>query len=66
MKDEKKVNEAEDVKAEEEGVELTDEELEQVTGGSLRDPKGATFIWSPSSGNVPVLQEPQLEPSGCS
>ena len=62
MKDEKKVKATE---AEEEGVELTDEELEQVTGGSLRDPKGATFIWSPLSGNVPVLQEPQLEPSGC-
>nr|P0DUB3.1 RecName: Full=Immunoglobulin heavy constant alpha; AltName: Full=Ig alpha chain C region; AltName: Full=IgA constant region [Equus asinus] len=31
----------------------------------LRDPKGATFTWSPSSGNVPVLQEPKLEPSGC-
>ena len=44
MKDEeKKVNAAEEVKAEEEGVELTEEELEQVTGGSLRYPKGATF-----------------------
>ena len=68
MKDEKKVNEAEEVKAEEEeGVELTDEELEQVTGGSLRDPKGATFTWSSLSGNVPVLQEPQLDGfPGCS
>ena len=35
MKDEeKKVNEAEEVKNEEEGVELTDEELVQVTGGT--------------------------------
>ena len=58
--EEKKVN-----KPEKQGAELTDEQLDQVTGGGLRDPKGATFTWSPSSGNIPVLQEPQLEPSGC-
>ena len=45
---------------EEKGVQLTDEQLAQVTGSGLRHPKEATFTWSPSSGNVPVLQEPQL------
>ena len=33
MKDEKKVNVAEEVKTEEESVELTDEELASVTAG---------------------------------
>ena len=42
MKDEeKKVNEAEEVKTEEEGKELTDEELAQVTGGA---PARRTYI----------------------
>ena len=36
MKDEKKVNEAEkEVQTEEEGKELTDEQLSKVTGGEL-------------------------------
>ena len=44
MKDEeKKVNEAEEVQTEEEGVELTDEELAQVAGGSNPIP-GAEFV----------------------
>ena len=33
MKDEKKINEAEEVQTEENGVELTDEELASVTAG---------------------------------
>ena len=33
MKDEKKINEAEEVQTEEEGKELTDEELSSVTAG---------------------------------
>ena len=48
MKDkEKKVKATEEAKKEvqtdENGVQLTDEELAQVTGGGLIDPKGATF-----------------------
>ena len=35
MKDEKKVNAAEEVKTEENGVQLTEEELSQVSGGKL-------------------------------
>uniref|UniRef100_H9GZV1 Ig-like domain-containing protein n=1 Tax=Equus caballus TaxID=9796 RepID=H9GZV1_HORSE len=31
----------------------------------LKDPKGATFTWSPLSGNDPFQKAPELEPSGC-
>ena len=46
MKDEKKANKAEEVKTEKNSAELTDEELAQVSGGTINPAVTGTAIYT--------------------